>query len=208
MPGARVLVTRAARGLLSAGDAGTWSKAVAAAALLHVQLGRMAREGAPQAAFSAALDDMSPQGTGRLFALLDANATAEGDPLLVTEATTLRAAWLGASGRVPAMHAQVDRLAREIEDASAGTILLRAVEGVQIVSAFAKPGEAAGNSLEEVRASGARALADLERGIASYRDGVVDLAREHLQPGRRAAGDRGLDWLGGPLSCLRALLWP
>jgi hypothetical protein len=208
MPGARVLMARAARGLLAAADAGPWSKAVAAAALLHVQLGRMTREGAAPPVFSEALDDTSSQGAGHLISVLEANSTAERDPLLITEATTLRAAWLGASGRTAAMHAQVELLAREMAGAASGTILLRAVEATQIASAFARPGEAAGAALEEVRGCGLRALAELERGIASYRHGVVALAHDHLRPGRAAAGDRRIDWLGEPLSCFRALLWP
>jgi hypothetical protein len=206
-PSGHALVRRGARALLDDPSVRPWSRAVAAACYLHLQLDRMLERGASMAERIAAAADLSPDGAGHLLETLEIGARDERDPLIDSEWLILRLAWHQATGQT----GSVGETARELLEIAAGgpPILgvLRACEA-RVIVAQRSPAIREDDAVTALAQHGSQALRELRAPIASYgydADTVAAWACILDTPGPWP-GVTG--WLGGPLSPLRRLAWP
>lgn len=204
----RPLVCRGARRLLDDPSVRSWSKAVAAACHLHLQLDQLIGRSATPAEFAGALDDRGGDGAGRLLEVLEASAREERDPLLDSEWLVLRLAWRQAAGR--GGRDLVTTTASELLEIErhAPPILsvLRGCE-VQMLAALLPGPAGAEPALVELARRGAEALTFLRASIESYGYGADTVAAcaGLLETG---ASPHVTGWLDGPQSALRCLAWP
>jgi len=203
----RALVRRGARALLDDPSVRSWSRAVAAACHLHMQLDRMISRGATAADRAAAAADPGPDGAGHLLEVLETSARAERDPLLDSEWLIVRLAWRLAAGQVVAV-AETARELLEIATRVPPILgVLRACEVKVIVAQFS-PAAREDPAVIALAQPARLALRELGASIASYGYDANTMAAWALildTPGPWA-GITG--WLDGPLSLLRRLAWP
>lgn len=202
----RALVRRGARELLDDPSVRPWSKAVAAACHLHLQLDRMAGRGATPAEFAGELEDHGGDGPGHLLEVLETSAREERDPLLESEWLVLRLAWHLAAAR-SGVAAEIASELLDIETRTPPILgVLRSCEVKVVASLFSRAARAE-PALAELARRGSEALRFLHASIASYGYGpdTVAACAELLATGASA---RIVGWLDGPQSALRCLAWP
>lgn len=204
----RALVRRGAGALLDNASVRSWSKAVAAACHLHLQLDRMIESNATTAQFAGAVGDCTRDGAGYLLDILEMNAREEGDPLLESESLVLHLAWHRAAGRSEPVAAIAAEL---LEVTARAPPILGVLRGCEVrVLAALFPGTAvhAEPALAALVERGGQALSHLHDAIASYgygADAPAGWADLLEATGPRARITR---WLDGPLAALRCLAWP
>jgi len=203
----RALVRRGARALLDDPSVRSWSRAVAAACHLHMQLDRMISRGATAADRAAAAADGSPDGAGHLLEVLETSARGERDPLLDSEWLIVRLAWRLAAGQAGAV-AETARELLEIATRVPPILgVLRACEVSVIVAQFS-PAAREDAAVMALAQHASLALRELDASIASYgydANTVAAWARILDTPGPWP-GITG--WLDSPISLLRRLAWP
>lgn len=205
-PSGRPLVRRGARALLEDPSVRAWSRSVAAACCLHLQLDRM-WERVTTAEVAAAVASDAPDGVGHLLEILEHSARNERDPLIDSEWLILRMAWSSASGRAP----DIARTADELLDIVTGTPpilgVLRACEA-RMIAARSTLSNREQAAIAALAKHASHALRELAPAIASYGPGADTVAAwaRILEPS--APGPDVVAWLDGPLSTLRCLAWP
>jgi hypothetical protein len=203
----RAVVRRDARSLLDSATAGPWSKAVAAACHLHLQLDRMVTRRATAAQFIDALRDRT-RGAGHLLDVLATNARDEGDPLLESESLILHLAWHLACGRTDTIAKLASELVEILTRAPSILSILRGCEARVLVGLFSGADTRIAPAIAELLHRGSRLLPTLRVSIASYgySTDMVTAWTELLDVTARPAQVTG--WLDGPLVALRCLAWP
>jgi len=207
MVSGRALVRRGARMLLDSPAVRTWSKSVAAACYLHLQLDRLIEREAPPARFSEAAEDHARDGAGYLLESLEANAREEGDPLLESEAKVLRLAWCWAAGRADLV-ATASELLEAVDRAPPILCVLRGCEVRVLASLFPAAALRVEPSLIALVQRARQALHDLRASIASYGYGADAVAGWIDLLEGDAPRPQITSWLDGPLAALRCLAWP
>jgi len=205
MVSGRAMVRRRAGTLLNNPSARPWSKAVAAACHLHLQLDRMVGRNATVAQFVESAEDDTCEGAGHLLKVLEANARAEGDPLLESESLILRLAWCRAAGRTDTVVEISSELLEVVTHAPPILGVLRGCEAQVLASLFSR---AAARVEPALMQHGSQALNFLHASIASYGYSADTVAAWTNLLETPSPSAHVTSWLDGPLAALRCLAWP